>query len=59
VGPTTGRMLAIFTSAAMESFYRDLAAVAGGTASPPDPAKLMPVLEKHEVAFVGPPHGRG
>lgn len=59
VGATPGRMLAIFTSPTMEAFQKELAAAGAGLApaGPPDLAKLMPVLEKYEVAFVGPPPG--
>lgn len=52
VGSTPGRMLVVFTDPAAEAFQKDLAAASAG--GPPDPATLMPVLQRHAVAFVGP-----
>ena len=58
VGAAAGRMLVVFTSPAAEAFQKELAATAADPAAgPPDPARLMPVLAKHGVAFVGPPPG--
>jgi mannose-6-phosphate isomerase-like protein (cupin superfamily) len=56
VGATPGRLLIIYTSSAMERFPRELAAVAADAkpGEPPDPARVMAVLAKHGVAFVGP-----
>jgi quercetin dioxygenase-like cupin family protein len=56
VGATTGRLLIVYNSPVMEAFPRELAvATAGhGPDNPPDPAKLMPVFTKFDIAFVGP-----
>jgi quercetin dioxygenase-like cupin family protein len=56
VGETTGHMLGIFTSAAMEDFFREMSAAttddAGQPISPPDMAKLMEIMGTYDVAFV-------
>ena len=61
VGETNARMLGIFTSASMEYFFRDMAAAStdeqGQPIIPPDVPKLMAVMAKHDVAFVGGPPG--
>ncbi len=63
VGETPSRMLGIFTSGAVEDFFRDMAAAStdeqGEPIIPPDVPKLMAVMAKHDVAFVGGPAGRG
>ncbi len=54
VGTAPGRILAIFTQPAAEHFLREMAAA---SSIPPDMGRLGAVMQKYEVAFVGPPPG--
>ncbi len=62
VGETNARMLGIFNSASMENFFRDMARAStdeqGQPIIPPDVPKLMGVMAKYDVAFVGGPPGQ-
>ncbi len=62
VGETNSRMLGIFSSIAMENFFHDMERATtdddGNPIFPPDVPKLMGVMAKHDVAFVGGPPGQ-
>jgi mannose-6-phosphate isomerase-like protein (cupin superfamily) len=54
IGTTPGRMITTVVPGGLDLFFAELEAVAPPGAAP-DPAKMVPVFEKHNLELLGPP----